>query len=299
MRCLAALRILLLMGAMSAMAPTGAQEIIHEVAPEVPEPSYAERMAREHADDYPVASRASMEAMDRGVGVTRVTFGEWQGRPLRGYLALPRDRGAASAGVLVHHEWWGLNANIEAMTRMLAAQGYAALAVDFYDGQTASTPEQARELMSAALSDPLAREAIFRQSHHYLRQTLRIRRVGVIGWCFGGTMSYEAAIALSDRLQAAVIYYGQVGADPETLGPLTAPVLGLFGGADQGIPVASVKAFEHALTQLGRAPQIHIYEGAGHAFANPSGRNYEAEPALQAWRETKAFLAAHLQPDAP
>ncbi|MGH6630776.1 MAG: dienelactone hydrolase family protein, partial [Burkholderiales bacterium] len=79
------------------------------------------------------------------------------------------------------------------------------------------------------------------------------------------------------------------------LKPLKAPVLGLFGGADQGIPVESVRAFESTLKALGKPATIHIYEGAGHAFANPSGASYKADAAADAWQKSLAFLAEHLK----
>jgi carboxymethylenebutenolidase len=72
-------------------------------------------------------------------------------------------------------------------------------------------------------------------------------------------------------------------------------VLGLFGGADEGIPVEQVRAFEDTLKGLGKPVTIHIYEGAGHAFANPSGTSYKEDAAADAWQKSLAFLAEHLK----
>jgi carboxymethylenebutenolidase len=115
--------------------------------------------------------------------------------------------------------------------------------------------------------------------------------VAVLGWCFGGGMALEAAISQPKALDGAVIYYGSVDrASREDLQPVDVPILGLFGAEDQGIPVADVRAFESTLQDLGKDVEIHVYEDAGHAFANPSGTRYNAEAASDAWDETTTFL---------
>ena len=101
-----------------------------------------------------------------------------------------------------------------------------------------------------------------------------------------------------DQLDAAVIYYGEVTADEDKLRPINAPILGLFGADDRGISVESVQQFETALQRLRKVHDIQIYPGAGHAFANPTGRNYNAEFAEDAWRRTLEFLGQNLVNDA-
>jgi carboxymethylenebutenolidase len=73
------------------------------------------------------------------------------------------------------------------------------------------------------------------------------------------------------------------------------PLLGIFGAEDEGIPVESVKEFESTLNNLDKNASIHIYEGADHAFANPSGTRYNAEAAKDAWEKTTAFFQQHLK----
>ena len=97
-----------------------------------------------------------------------------------------------------------------------------------------------------------------------------------------------------DDLDATVIYYGQVTADEEELRPVNTPILGLFGEADQGIPVSSVRAFEESLGRLRKEHEIYIYPGAEHAFANPTGNAYDREAAEDAWQKTLVFLDRHL-----
>ncbi|MDX1643867.1 MAG: dienelactone hydrolase family protein, partial [Thermoanaerobaculia bacterium] len=92
----------------------------------------------------------------------------------------------------------------------------------------------------------------------------------------------------------AVVYYGRVVTDPAELEPLTAPVLGIFGAEDDGIPVESVQAFRAALDELGKEATVTIYQGADHAFANPSGTRYDAAAAEDAWQKTLDFFHRHL-----
>lgn len=247
---------------------------------------YAEAMAREHAGDTPVPAAA-------GGAPAREVSGAWiEQDGLRAYLARPAD--APRAGLIVIHEWWGLNENIREMSNRLAAAGYLALAVDLYDGEAAADPARARELMSAAMDDPERIDAQLEAAFHWLHDEGGVARVGTIGWCFGGALSLRTAMMLPEELDAAVIYYGRVVTEPARLAPLMMPILGIFGGQDRGIPVESVLEFEAILQTLGKTADIVIYDDADHAFANPSGTRYEPEAAEDAWRRTLEFLAEHL-----
>lgn len=89
--------------------------------------------------------------------------------------------------------------------------------------------------------------------------------------------------------------YGQVETEEETLEQLQAPVLGIFGGQDRGIPIESVNAFEARLQRLGKPHEIHVYPDADHAFCNPTGSRYQAKEALDAWNKTLNFLERKLR----
>lgn len=256
---------------------------------------YASRMAQEHAKDQPTASPAAQADAAAPIRSQPVVYATVNGREVTGYLAYPASAEGGLPAVLVFHEWWGLNDNIKSMADQLAGQGYVALAADLYGGQVAAQPEAARSLMEQALKDRDAMGQNLRQAHAYLKEQIKATRVGTIGWCFGGGISLQAALLVPDGVDATVVYYGHVSGDAEQLKPLKAPVLGIFGGADQGIPVDSVKAFEAALKGLGKPATIHIYDGAGHGFANPSGTNYKADAAADAWQKSLAFLAEHLK----
>ncbi len=84
--------------------------------------------------------------------------------------------------------------------------------------------------------------------------------------------------------------------DPESLKKINAPILGIFGGQDRGIPVESVRKFEETLKQMGKKVEIHIYPDAGHAFENPGNKDgYRAADAADAWQRTVAFLQETLK----
>jgi len=198
--------------------------------------------------------------------------------------------------VIVIHEWWGLNENIEAMTRKLAAEGYTALAVDLYEGQVAQTPEQAKTIMLNALQQAPRLEGNLRQAHQYLQKERNAPKVASLGWCFGGTWSLRTALLLPEQLDAAVIYYGgNLETDPAQLKTLSMPILGIFGALDSNPTPETVEIFEQTLKQLGKSAEIYLYPNADHAFANPSGTRYNPEAAEDAWQKTIMFLKKTLK----
>ena len=97
-------------------------------------------------------------------------------------------------------------------------------------------------------------------------------------------------------LAADVINYGHLAADEQSIKKIKAPVLGIFGAQDRGIPVEDVKKFGQALKQAGNKVEIVIYPNAGHAFQNPNNKSgYRAEDAADAWKHTVDFLASTLK----
>jgi carboxymethylenebutenolidase len=206
-----------------------------------------------------------------------------------GYFAKPVDAGTYP-GVILIHEWWGLNDNIKDMTEKLASEGYVVLAVDLYEGKVATTQDEARQYTGSlnqtqAISNMKAAVA-------YLRAQ-GAPKVGSLGWCFGGGQSLQ--LALNDGIDATAIYYGRLVTNESQLNKIQWPVLGVFGGKDTGIPVESVNAFDAALDKLNIENEIYIYPNVGHAFANPSGANYAPTETEDAWAKTIAFLNKHLK----
>jgi carboxymethylenebutenolidase len=254
-----------------------------------------EAMAKEHANDTTEPSAAAQVAPLRSiVSDPRIAYAEVNDELVYGHFVFPSDMIEPLPAVIMIHEWWGLNDNIRAMADRLAGEGYIVLAVDLYDGQIAESAEAAREHMLSVVEQPDFASENIRQAYAFLSEIAGAPRIGSLGWCFGGGWSLNTAILFPDDLDAAVIYYGQVTDDVDRLLPLNVPILGLFGAEDTGIPVASVEAFEAALQKLRKEHDIQIYPGVGHAFANPTGDNYSAEVADDAWKRTLEFLGKNL-----
>lgn len=251
-------------------------------------------MSREHVDDTATPSGAVGVAPDRAVVGERMAYADVHDELSYGHFVIPADMIEPSAAIIVIHEWWGLNDGVRAMADRLAGLGYIVLAVDLYGGKTARTPAEARQLMANVVENPEIATENIRQAYQFLKDTAGAPRIASLGWCFGGGWSLNTALLFPDELDAAVIYYGQVTDDEAKLSPLNVPILGIFAEQDTGIPVASVRRFRAALRDLEKDHEIEIFPGVGHAFANPTGNNYNAEAADKAWERTVAFLDSHL-----
>lgn len=198
-------------------------------------------------------------------------------------------------GIIVIHEWWGLNDWVKEQASKLADQGYATLAVDLYRGKVATTPEEAHEIMRGVPEDRAKRD--LHAAFEFLKSQKNVKpdRIASIGWCMGGGYSLDVALQ-EPTLSAAVINYGHLATDANSLKQINAAVLGNFGGQDRGIPVEDVKKFEQALRGLGKQVDIKIYPDAGHAFENPNNKTgYRPEDAADAWQRTVNFLASKLK----
>jgi carboxymethylenebutenolidase len=211
----------------------------------------------------------------------------------RAYLSLPPNQKAPYPGIIVIHEWWGLNNHIQHYSDRLAAEGYAALAVDLYGGKIATSPDTALAYVKAV--DPAAALRIMQAADLFLTQDTRVRapKRGAIGWCFGGGMALQLALKAPD-LSAVVMYYGQPVMDPAELKAIKAPLLGIFGNLDGSIPPKTVNEFEKALKDAGVKHEILRYD-AEHAFANPSNPHYDLVHAAEAWERVRSFLARELK----
>jgi len=251
-------------------------------------------MSLEHANDSTEPSEAAKIEPTHSVDSETLAYADVEDELAYGYLAYPSGVFEPLPAIIMIHEWWGLNDNIRAMANRLAAHGYMVLAVDFYGGETAANPDEARMRMLGVVENPQRARENLRQALDFLT-IAGAPRIASLGWCFGGGWSLNTAMLFPDKVDASVIYYGQLTADAERLRSIDAPLIGFFGSDDRGIPVESVKAFERTLQRLRKDYEIRIYPGARHAFANPTGNNYNAEAAEDAWQRTLRFLAAHLQ----
>ena len=255
-----------------------------------------ETLATEHKGDKPTATPIAVADPTVPVTGQTVTYATIGGQPITGYLAQPTESTNDSLpAILTIHEWWGLNENIEAMTRRLAGEGYSVLALDLYNGQVATDPEAARDLMRSVMDNPGSAQENITQAANFLKTDYSAPKLGSIGWCFGGNWSLRTGLLLSSDLDAMAIYYGQLILAPEALDGLDMPIIGFFGEDDSSIPVEDVQNFESTLDSMGKTADINLYPGVGHAFANPSGQNYDAAAAEDAWEKTITFFNTYLK----
>ena len=213
------------------------------------------------------------------------------GETLTGYWARPEGDGPWPA-VIVLQEWWGLNEHIMDVTRRIANEGYVALAPDLYKGQVATEPDEARKLVME-LDMPAAVQEIGAAIDHLLTQEfVSGDKAGVVGFCMGGRLTLMTAL-VNDNLAVAVPFYGSP-LTPEEAAGVKAPVLGLYGADDGGIPVADVQAMGEALTAAGIDNEIQVYAGAPHAFFNDTRESYRAEAAADAWQRMLTWFEKYL-----
>ena len=213
---------------------------------------------------------------------------------VQGILYTPAGKGPFP-GLVVIHEWWGLNDWVKEQASKLADKGYVSLAVDLYRGKVATTPDMAHEIMRGVPEDRAKRDLHAAVEFLKSQPTVKKDRIGAIGWCMGGGYALDVALQEPD-LATVVINYGHLATDPDALKKINASILGIFGGQDRGIPPSDVHKFEEQLKQLGKKIEIKIYDDAGHAFENPNNKDgYRAADAADAWKRTVDFLANTLQ----
>lgn len=221
---------------------------------------------------------------------------------LRGFLATTATQDARP-GVLVVHEWWGLNDYIRRRARMLAELGYTALAVDMYgDGRVADNPAEAGALMTAVLNDRKAAEARFAAGFDLLKAQPGTdgNRIAAIGYCFGGAVVLHAA-RLGLPLRGVVSFHGALGSmHTPTPGGVRAKILVCHGAADSLVPDSDVAAFKHEMDQARADYRFVTYDNALHGFTNPdadtNGKKYgiplayDAVADQRSWQDMREFL---------
>lgn len=272
-------------------------------------PAVTLNQERVYAQDSPNVTNATVLSGDDAnsqSGLQNQSINYFDGAS--GYLVYPDTTNAASTSgqqqqqqklpaVVMIHEWWGLNDNIKDMANELASEGYVVLAADLYNGEVATTPDKAMQLVGTVRENPEQAISNLQSAVQYLASLPNVNssRIASLGWCFGGGQSLQLALnSEQNPLAATVIYYGNLVNDTNELSKINWPVLGIFGDQDQSIPVESVNAFEQALNETGITNEIYIYPGVGHAFANPSGDNYAPAETVDAWEKTLAFLKKYV-----
>jgi carboxymethylenebutenolidase len=207
-------------------------------------------------------------------------------KPLPAYVARPKGR-ARHAAVVVVNEIFGVHDYIKDVCRRLAREGYVAVAPEFFYRSGVNLPA----LTDFAQIRPIVAQASVPQVDGDLRATtawLRRQRfakpgvVGVTGFCWGGTVAWRAAM-VDPEVKAAVAWYGQLKPLIPRAAELRAPVLGLYGERDQGIPVADVEAMRAATRAAGAKSEIVLYPDAPHGFHADYRDSYREAPAKDGW----------------
>ena len=246
----------------------------------------------EHRYDTPVSTEGAKKAPVGKVATNAIIYGQSGHQTHRGYLSKPADQETKS-GLIVIHEWWGLNEDVHAMNNQLAALGYSALAVDLYNGELATEPADAFKLSTHLSNNEKQALANLKTAYDYLISEVGVSKVGVIGWCLGGKWSLRTALMLPEDIDATVIYYGSLVNDKNELSKLEMPIIGFVGTKDTRLYKEFLE-FEKTLQELNKNASFHYYEGAKHAFANASGLLYQEIAAEDSWEKTVNFLQAHL-----
>lgn len=202
------------------------------------------------------------------------------------YISVPDQE--PIGGVVLIHEWWGLNPNIKKTADLYASRGYVTLAVDLYNGTVTDDANRAGVLMRE-LNEKFAIR-IITAGVRCLKESpkFKVPKVATVGWCMGGGLSLQSALQI-EKLDAAVIYYGPTETDRDKVSKLKIPILGIYATQDEWIKIESVQEFEKLLIDL-KKPHKFLKFDAVHAFANPSNAKFNAEYADQAFKEVMAFL---------
>ena len=219
----------------------------------------------------------------------------------KGYLVYPvstNDSQRKLPAVVMIHEWWGLNQNIKDMANLLAKNGFVVLAADLYHGKVTDNPQLAMDLVQTARNNQNSSTANLQAAVKYLSSAPNVdnKKIVSLGWCFGGGQSLQLALNSQEHpLAATILYYGTpLVTDKESLSKIKWPVLGIFGDKDEAIPIAEINQFRSSLNESGIKNEIQVYNGLGHAFANPSGDNYAPEETADAWQRTLSFLKKYV-----
>ncbi|GHM99796.1 carboxymethylenebutenolidase [Cytophagales bacterium WSM2-2] len=221
-------------------------------------------------------------------GGKMITF-KTDGADANGYLLEAKSK--TNNWVFVFQEWWGLNDNIKREAENLYNDlgNVNVLAVDMYDGKIATTREDAGKYMQEFKKE--RGSSIFSGAINYAGKDAKI---ATIGWCFGGGVSMQAALAAGKQAVACIIYYGMPEENLDRLKGLNCDVLDIFASKDQWINKDVTEKFQKNMTAAGKKLTVKTYD-ADHAFANPSNPGHNKEATADAYKNSVDFLKARLK----
>lgn len=215
------------------------------------------------------------------------------GKRVGAYLATPKAP-KPSPAVIVIQEWWGLNDHIKDVTERYAREGYVGLAPDLYHGKVTADPNEAGKLMGALNREEAIKDLLGGVEHLKGMKAVRRDRIGVTGFCMGGSFALLLPCRTKD-VKAAAPYYGEIP-DEATLKNLACPILYVYGDADFWITKDEVKRLAATLKKLKKLAEVKTYPGAPHGFFNDTRKDvYRETEARDAWRRTLDLFAEHLK----
>lgn len=211
------------------------------------------------------------------------------------YVAQPDDD-ARHPGIVLIQEWWGIEPHIMDLAQKLATEGLIVAVPDLYHGKVATEPDDAMRMMMMVRSnvDKAAKEIIGALETVKTMPNVEPKKLGLMGFCMGGFLSYTVAAHYAD-LAAVVPFYG-AGYDPtlEEVAKINAPVLAFYGRQDQSVPLEQIEKIKQIYKQAGKDITVKIYD-AGHAFINPSHGMGNEKAAAEAWPLAVKFLKENLR----
>ncbi len=212
---------------------------------------------------------------------------------MRAYVARPQGAGPFPVVIMIH-EFFGINESIVGKADGLAAEGYMVIAPDTFRGST--TTWIPRAIYQVIVTKPEQVNTDLDSVYAWVayQPDADASRAAIAGFCYGGRTSLLYSLH-NNKLAATVVFYGSPETDPAVLKSLPGPVLGIFGGADQSIPVESVNRFDAALTEAGIPHEITIYDGQPHAFVHDMEGVRAGGAQGQAWAQMLAFLDKNLK----
>ncbi|NHN79134.1 dienelactone hydrolase family protein [Azotobacter chroococcum] len=231
-----------------------------------------------------------------------LTYQSTDGTPLVGYYAYDDAIEGPRPGVVVVHEWWGLNDYAKRRARDLAGLGYSALAIDMYgQGKHTTHPADAQSFMQAATANAENAKGRFLAGLELLKAQPQTdgRKIAAIGYCFGGRVVLDMA-RQGVPLAGVVSFHGSLATTtPATPGSVKARVLVAHGEADSFVSDQDIANFKHEMEQAGADYRFNRYPGARHSFTNPNAAAhashgldvaYQKEADERSWADMQAFL---------
>ncbi|QSE96568.1 dienelactone hydrolase family protein [Fulvivirga lutea] len=222
---------------------------------------------------------------------------------MKGYLAYDKNSTEKKPGILVVHEWWGHNEYTRKRADMLAELGYVALAVDMYgDGKVAEHPKDAQKFMTSVFSNMDEAEARFDKAMELLKSNENVDpdQIGVVGYCFGGSVALTMANMGKD-IDAVAAFHSGLQLPVMPTNDIQAKILVCNGAADPFISEESVETFKSAMDSVNANYKYIAYDSAKHAFTSKGATamgekfelplEYNAKADEASWEEMKTFFS--------